>query len=594
MRLHPVRSVSKLRRVRATESSHVFRDAQHILAGRAIGERLDRDIPGFITPVVVLLWPLAALGLESVANAASSLTRRGATVVAVAALALPVANVIANEPEIDEYRRVDDVQAYRALFLRLPPHATVIVEDFWTWNVMKYLHFSGEYSPDPDPQLIPKDLDTVRSLVAAKTPVFAFRQSIDWMRAVGLTFKPAAIDGPPIESWLRQLPRGTIVAIAASGRPLPLEWLPPDEHRAIGRPRAYGTLAWTVGQPAIQLDQNDAASVAEVSQPAGRPALKLVANPDGASIASGLEPLVIVDSGLTIVTIGPDGQVGRRLRFSPDAPLTLPVDPAVFTFDRETPCLTLAAGTPADVSAIVSGGGWLTTMDRSGRAAIRVQFASPQRRPIQARLLQQGRAGVSVQSSSADGALVVFERASVSRPVFEVVVPEAATGVTATLEPGGILEEMRVCATSPDPLLRSHSSSGTIDVGPDGNSHFGAGWHDAERAGSQSFRWSERVSTFVFPLESPMSLDLRLLLRAAHADGATIEARIGDQPAGSCTLPPGRWTDCRLRIPAALTRAGVNRLVLTATTAVEPGPRKTGDPRQLAFESEGGTVRSFK
>jgi len=187
---------------------------------------------------------------------------------------------------------------------------------------------------------------------------------------------------------------------------------------------------------------------------------------------------------------------------------------------------------------------------------------------------------------------VVFERASVSRPVFEVVLPDAATGVTATLEPGGVLDDIRVCAASPPPILRQDTAAGTIDVGHDGNGNFGAGWHDAERAGSQAFRWSERVSTFVIPLDAPASLDLRWLFRAASPEGANITASVGSQPAGSCDLPPGRWTECRLRISSELTTRGVNRLILTSTTSVEPS--RTGDPRQLAFESKGGTVRAFQ
>ncbi len=126
----------------------------------AIIVNLYGDIPGFITPVVALLWPLAALGIEGVRSWLARFGGSMASAVTVAALALPVANVVANRREIDEYRRVDDVQAYRALYSRLPPHATILVEDFWASNVMKYLHFSGEYSPDPDPQLIPRDLET--------------------------------------------------------------------------------------------------------------------------------------------------------------------------------------------------------------------------------------------------------------------------------------------------------------------------------------------------------------------------------------------------------------------------------------------------
>src|SRR5262245_157729 len=247
-----------------------------LLCGAALGMlaiivNLYGDIPGFITPVVALLWPMAALGIEALANSASRVGRVASHAVAVTALALPVANISANRQEIDAYRRVDDVQTYRSLYASLPPGATVLVEDFWAANVLKYLHFSGEYSPDSDPQLVPRDLDTVRSLVAAGTPVFAFRPSTDWMQAVGLIFKPARIDGPSVESWIRQLPAGTIVAVAASGRPLPFEWLPSGARTDTGRPRGYGTLAWTIGQADVRLDQNDTASKAEVAQPQGRP-----------------------------------------------------------------------------------------------------------------------------------------------------------------------------------------------------------------------------------------------------------------------------------------------------------------------------------
>ncbi len=550
------------------------------------------DIPGFITPVVALLWPLAALGIEGVRSWLARFGGWMASAVTLAALALPVANLVANQRAIDEYRRVDDVQAYRALYSRLPPHATVLVEDFWASNVMKYLHFSGEYSPDPDPQLIPRDLESVRRLVAAGTPVFAFGPSTSWMQAVGLMFKPVEVEGESVESWLRRLPRGTLVAIAASGRALPTEWLPPGAHGAIGRPKSYGTLAWTIGGPRIQLDQSDSASEAEIFQPAGRPTLHLAANPDGATIASGGDTLVTVDAGLAMITIAPDGRVDRRLRFAPDAPATLPVVPAVFTFDREVPCAVLPAGRATDITQVVADGGWLTTMSQFGRSIVRMEFAGRQSRPVQTRLLD-GRGSIAVESSSAERSKVILERTGVSRPVFAAVIPEAATGVTAELESGGAVDELRVCAMSPRPVLRPGATSGTIEVGAAANDNFGAGWHDAERAGGHAFRWSERVSTFHFALDAAGPLDIRLLLRPASAEGTTIEARMADQAAASCELAPG-WTECRLRIAGPLTREGVNRLVLTSSTWVAPDARRTGDPRELAFAIEGGIVRAVR
>jgi hypothetical protein len=267
--------------------------------------------------------------------------------------------------------------------------------------------------------------------------------------------------------------------------------------------------------------------------------------------------------------------------------------PAVFTFDREVPCAMLPAGRATDITHVVANGGWLTTMSQSGRSIVRMDFAARQSRPVQTRLLD-GRGSIAVESSSAERAKVTLERAGVSRPVFAAVIPEAATGVTAELENGGSVDELRVCAMSPRPVLRPGATSGTIEVGPVANDNFGAGWHDPERAGSQVFRWSERVSTVLVPLDAAEPLDIRLLVRPASAEGTTIEARMADQAAGSCELAPGRWAECRLRIAGPLTREGVNRLVLTSNTWVAPEARRNGDPRELAFAIEGGIVRAVR
>ncbi len=86
-----------------------------------------------------------------------------------------------------------------------------------------------------------------------------------------------------------------------------------------------------------------------------------------------------------------------------------------------------------DITQVVADGGWLTTMSQSGRSIVRVEFAGRQSRPVQTRLLD-GRGSIAVESSSAERSNVILERTGVSRPVFAVVIPEAATGVTAALE----------------------------------------------------------------------------------------------------------------------------------------------------------------
>jgi len=143
---------------------------------------------------------------------------------------------------------------------------------------------------------------------------------------------------------------------------------------------------------------------------------------------------------------------------------------------------------------------------------------------------------------------------------------------------------MRVCQI-PVPRL---PASGTIDTGPAADPHFGVGWHSAEDAGTQHFRWSRRTSTMRWRMGSPSAMRFILRLRAAHPDGATIRAAINGADVGTCALPAGAWTECRINADAAKTRSAINELVLTSDSI---GSGREGDPRELAFEMQTGRVR---
>ena len=119
----------------------------------------------------------------------------------------------------------------------------------------------------------------------------------------------------------------------------------------------------------------------------------------------------------------------------------------------------------------------------------------------------------------------------------------------------------------------------------------GTGWHFAEDAGTQHFRWSRRTSTVRWQMEAPAELRFILPLRAAHANGATIRASLNGVELSSCALPAGAWIECRLEAPSSATRAGVNDLQLSSDTVA---PDRPGDPRELAFAMQHGRVRVGK
>ena len=79
-------------------------------------------------------------------------------------------------------------------------------------------------------------------------------------------------------------------------------------------------------------------------------------------------------------------------------------------------------------------------------------------------------------------------------------------------------------------------------------------------------------------------------LRAANANGATIQAAINGSPLPSCALAAGTWTDCTFAMPEASIRSGINQLTLMADT-VSPSADRPGDARELAFVMQASRVR---
>ena len=81
-----------------------------------------------------------------------------------------------------------------------------------------------------------------------------------------------------------------------------------------------------------------------------------------------------------------------------------------------------------------------------------------------------------------------------------------------------------------------------------------------------------------------------LRLRPASAAGATLRASINGTALPSCSLPAGRWTDCRFDLPGAAIHVGINQVTLNADT-MSPSADRPGDPRELAFVMQASRVR---
>jgi hypothetical protein len=281
-----------------------------------------------------------------------------------------------------------------------------------------------------------------------------------------------------------------------------------------------------------------------------------------------------------VVIINPAGRVMGRWLYQPDDILGAQVPPAAFVFRGEVPCETLRTAQRVDVSTLLADGGWYATVDGPGTAEIRLDGTAVPEEWRHYRISGRGEASIDAATSR-----LILKAIPGTRSVFRLAMPIPRSTAVATLESSD--HAVRVCQS----VVPAWPSTGTLDVGPVRDEHFGPGWHFAEEAGTQQFRWSARASSMRWRMEQPSDVRLLLRLRGAHADGATVRATLNGVELTMCTLPPGVWTDCRLEAPAATTRAGLNDLRLSSDTIA---PERPGDPRELAFAMQDGRVRVGK
>jgi len=537
------------------------------------------DVVGFITPVCVQLWPLAALGVQWLATAgqrANGPTGQRLMAAGLVAMIVPLTNVIGNSRAIEALRTPGEGPGVRALYAKLPARSAIVAENYWLARLVNYMHFSGEIAPDPNPRVLDSDANDVRAAVADGLDVYAFEGATHWLNAQGLRFERTDIARQPFELWIAAQPKGTLIVAASAGRPLPLEWLPAASRAQSGRRANYGAFAWSIGNEAI-IDQQD--SSARVEMIVGAP-LTISSTDEGPAIMWGDDVLVAIDRGLAVAAFTPAGLPVGQWAFSVDEKPGVQLPPSPYVLRGESPCVVLRPGERTPVGDVLAEGGWWATVEGKGPATI--ALAGGQSPAMWRHRVASGRGEASID---AERSRLILEAVPGTRSVFRLSMPPPATQPAATLEPGDI-SAVRVCRAS----IPSLPSSGALEVGAEHDDWFGAGWHLGERSGPGRFRWSERSSSLLWRMAKPESVRMILRLRAANANGATIQASINGAALSSCALPAGAWTDCKLALPAASLRPGINELSLAADTISPPADRPE-DARELAFEIQASRVR---
>jgi hypothetical protein len=535
------------------------------------------DVVGFITPVCVQLWPLAALGLQWLV-AMSRKESIAITAAGAIAMVLTPVNYFNNRDRIAVLRAPGEGPGVRALYSKLPARSAIVAENYWLARLVNYMHFSGEVQPDPNPRVLDNDANDVRAAVADGLEVYAFEGATHWLNAQGLQFEKTAIARQPFESWLANQPPGTLLVAASAGRPLPVEWLPPSSEA--GRPGNYGAFAFTVGGGEPTVAQQYALARIDLPVGADGRTLTVTSSDEGPQIIWGDDVLAAIDRGLAVAAFSPAGQLIERWAFAVDEKPGVQLPPTPFVLRGDAPCQVLRPGERTSVGEVLGDGGWWATVEGKGTATITLDVSEPA--ATWRHRVSSGRGEASIDAGQSR---VIFTAVPGTRSVARLSMPPSKTPPTATLEASDITA-VRVCR-APAPAA---SPSGALEVTAEHDGWFGAGWHFGERGGTQRFRWSQRASTIAWRMERPDRMRMLLRLRAAHANGATIQAAINGTPLAACVLPAGAWTDCKFEWSESATHAGINQLTLTADS-VSPAADRPGDPRELAFVMQASRVR---
>jgi hypothetical protein len=546
---------------------------------------LSGDQQGFITPLMALLWPLAAVGVDRVSRAAGSIGRAGraaAALVLATAVLLPVRNVVANYATADQSGQSEPARFLRAVFGRLPPGSGFVAENYWADMAWTYYTVTGEAGPDRRIARVGFDAASVRRAAQDGRRVFALGGAATFLAAEGLQFRRAAIEGPPLARWLASLPRGSVVvgATARASFPANLAVIAHADLRPNAPTRAFEVFAAVAGRPGgawraadeeVSLGVNPSSMSAALPAFAG--ALIATAGMGGAAIELNGRTIARAERGVVLAVFAPDGTFVRALEWPPGASSDVPYAGAVYELVGAAPCATLTADRWTDITPVLAGGSWVTTFASTGSIAIEMAAPEMTGARVRSSVLMGAGVGQSLVAATPEGDVVTttLTRTGESRPVFRlaldrVPLDEAQGGPSrarARLRAGGARPTLDVCALNPvHPLFEPGRTSGVLRPDFESEAYFGAGWTDAERTATGPVRRGEAGATLFLALDRGVAYRLELDLGAPDANQTVDwEVTLNGLALGVCR--PHAPGACTLLLPPSAIVAGTNTVQLS-------------------------------
>jgi Protein of unknown function (DUF2723) len=285
------------------------------------------DTPVFLIPALVVLWLMAAVGLERLATAAGRVRGAAATIVA-ASLLLPAVQLARNARVNDRSRDTGAARFFEALFDVLPSRAALVREDFIVDRMVMFKLLGDRAAKGRSIELAPRDPGVLSRRLRDGVAVLGFGESAWQLRyeALNFSFGPMALAREPLEEFLARLDAGAIVAVAvpgslarrftasggallgAIGGPAMLAGVTASNIAIVGAKGATGAALVRVSPFDIDMRVDPSAAIGPAHAPAGS-AIEVRAQGDGAAIHHGSREIVETSRGVAIAVWSADGRL---------------------------------------------------------------------------------------------------------------------------------------------------------------------------------------------------------------------------------------------------------------------------------------------
>lgn len=557
------------------------------------------DLDVFLIPALVVLWPLAGVGLDRVTEILSRVVPR--PVLVSAALVLPALQVAAHFKASDHSGRTFEMRYFGSVFEALPVRAAIAAESYTVDHMVLYELLGEGAAAGRDVATVPADADAVSSASARGYTVFAFERTAAALRGLGFRLAVEPVLDAPLADYLRALPTSRISMQAGlrGGERL----------AAIGIGAKPEALAQRGESATVEVPKGGV--LADAQAPLD---LRAENAGDGAALFVAGERIARSESGLAFAVLTPGGRVLEAHDLDPAASLRVPFTARAFPLYRVVGpprCVDAGEGNWVDVTAGTASGRALLRLDDHAPfdARLILWMTGPGLVPRLVKALGEGTPQVDVRRfeardpKRADALLADGLSRLGAGPAIrlELRVNDGGQFSASSIDLGELpasawaraevdLKNPRraqVCALEPGdarPLWRPFDLALDAEAEP----FLGPGWHAAEGFG---FRWTKATQAVVLvPVSEPVDIALRVRAMPLAA-AATLRVAIGDATLGARPMALG-WNTYEWTAAASTLRAGTNRLrILAGRTAV---PRALGlgkDERTLGVAVSDVVVR---